>query len=291
MNLGLNTYTGIPIPGINESVSKAKPVATHTYPLMGLNGYAPGDLTVDFSANSGKSSGCVSKFQGDSGQDIRNQTQFQWNYQTVSEINDSLTSPQQRVAEAVVSPEAVQRHGVNGSTLVTSNNIQGQEDADEALGLRYKSYSEMIENKKKHPIFTCPKLDPSITTSGDAKRKLVRELVDIIQANTVTLDRPNADSFVSRWASDAGYYDPIDFEEMAWDIVGKTTDLHLNGWTERINDKRLMKEILKTQYWSFAERLDYIKKLLRVRIRAPRWILSTNRPVGGKEYLCIASKE
>jgi disulfide oxidoreductase YuzD len=89
-------------------------------------------------------------------------------------------------------------------------------------------------------------------------------LIDVVKDCTSIFDKISGKSFKARWAEGSDYYSDQDFEEVIWDVIHKMKHLHKHGFTERLNDDEQIKKILKTKEWTFAERYDSMKNLLKV---------------------------
>jgi hypothetical protein len=137
-------------------------------------------------------------------------------------------------------------------------------------GLRFSSISEM-DAANTTPIFRCPAGDLSIPTTDQQKQAWVYTLVQAIRNNQGVSDKPSP-SFMNRWVDGATYYDPLDFEVVAWEVVRRTVQLHTSGWDARtapIRDQNLLKNIKESSDWTFKDRMNCIVDLLRVCISPP----------------------
>jgi hypothetical protein len=174
-----------------------------------------------------------------------------------SEASDS-DSDYQQVASLLNDDTAESQANVSDETQTAEGDRQPHSHDASTYTLKYQSSGEREE--AKGVLFKCPRPDPSIPRTDAAKRVVVKDLIDAISDTTMPrkVDK--------RWKAENPYYTLENYEDLAWDILEMTVELHKFGWTYRVNDKNFLKTIPKYQNLTFRERMSQIILVLKVSI-------------------------
>jgi hypothetical protein len=140
---------------------------------------------------------------------------------------------------------------------------QGNGSGHQSEHLTYRSYQELKMKRKVKPLFTCPVQDTTIPRTHNDVLEAVKKVRDAIKDTSQALDSRKG-PYVVRWMPDSTYYTPIDFEEVAWNIVEFAIKLHTKGWTRQVNDPNLKQQLVKEKDLSFADRISNVMELVRV---------------------------
>ena len=109
-----------------------------------------------------------------------------------------------------------------------------------------------------------PNHDHTIPSTDEEINACLDKLVTAIMNNKNCREKNNTKQFNNRWGISATHYAKEELYMAAYEVLTAIINIHRHGWTKPIFDQEQRNLFQKTMYYTFAERFDGVKELLKV---------------------------